>query len=103
MNNGDYKKKLLQKQIMNIHCFSRLNSIIITDPNKVFSLVVTHDMNVLVKVHRKKFCCPADDVLGIDSNILHTGNEVLVTINVYLYEDYNLVKSVTLENSKQDY
>jgi hypothetical protein len=41
--------------------------------------------------------------LGIDSNILSTGNEVLVAINVYLNEDYNLVKSVTLENSKQSY
>jgi hypothetical protein len=45
-----------------------------TEPNKIFSLVVTHDMNVLVKVHLKIFCRPADDVLGADFNILSTEN-----------------------------
>lgn len=51
-----------------------LHDITIIEPNKIFSLVVTHDMNVLVKVPLKIFCCLADDVLNADFNILSTEN-----------------------------
>jgi hypothetical protein len=51
-----------------------LHNITITEPNNIFSLVVTHDMNVLVKVPLKIFCCHADDVLGADINTLSTEN-----------------------------